>query len=314
MTVILPTPIFLTGASGFLGVHLLAALRGVDGLIVTFGRRKPAENLGQRHWFGDLGDFRQLKEAIDAVRPRTVFHLAGQTPHPSSRDYYRTNVRGMDHLLDALRDRSVRLVSVGSAAEIGAIAAEEMPISETVRCRPVGPYALSKWFSTRRALQAKLPLESVAARIFNLIGPGAPNTQALGRFAELLTEPVPDPLRMVVGDLQAGRDFLDVRDAAEALLLLAAAGRPNALYHVGSGESRKVGDALNDLIRLSGRRVLLESVVGDSGPSDSRADIGKIQRETGWSPRIDWNQSVRDLWKEAERRAGRSTVLDRLAS
>ena len=313
MTNDLPTPIFVTGASGFLGRHLLAALRNVNGLVVTFGRRKPTDNLGQMHWFGDLANPRELVEAIDAIHPRVVFHLAGRTPHPEARDYYRTNVGGTDTLLNALRDRSVRLISIGSASELGAVSEEKLPASESLACKPIGAYALSKWFATQRSLQAKPPLESIVARLFNLIGPGAPNDQAFGRFAELLTDPSPDPLRFAVGNLAARRDFLDVRDSAEALVALAAFGRPNTLYHVGSGVSRSIGDGLNELIQLSGRRVLIESMPGDSVPSDSRADITRIKEATGWTPQILWSQSLSDLWNEAARRAGRSQSLERLA-
>ena len=252
MTTDLPTPILVTGASGFLGSRLLAALRDVNGLVVTFGRRKPLENLGRTHWFGDVAERRELAEAINEVRPRLVFHLAGQTSHADPREYYHANVRGADSLLHALRERPAQVVSVGSAAELGAVAAEDLPAAESLSCKPIDAYALSKWFATRLTLQAKPPLEPIVARLFNLNGPGAPNSQALGRFAELLAAPLPDPLRLIVGNLVVKRDFLDVRDAAAALLALAANGRSNTLYHVGSGESRRIGDGLNELIRLSG--------------------------------------------------------------
>src|SRR5207249_1819819 len=100
--------------------------------------------------------------------------------------------------------------------------------------------------------------------------------------------------------------FVDVRDAAEAMVLLALRGRPAQVYHVGTGRSHRVGDGLERLIRLSGRAVQVESRpprVEGRGPSDSRADTRKIAAHTGWAPRIPWEQSLADLWSEAVGRA-----------
>jgi GDP-4-dehydro-6-deoxy-D-mannose reductase len=152
-------------------------------------------------------------------------------------------------------------------------------------------------------------MEVVAARIFNPIGPGLPASQAFGRFAALLAGPQPEagPLRLEVGDLDTRRDFVDVRDVARAFIALAERGHAGRVYHVGTGRSERVGDGLDHLIRLGGRAVAV-SVAASSradpavgrGPTDSRADIGRIVAETGWRPEIGWVQSLEDLWAEAD--------------
>lgn len=305
-------PVWLvTGGSGFLGRHLLGLLddRETPGIEVSaLGRRAPAGRHAGTFIAADLDDPAELGRAIAETAPEVVFHLAGLTPPAAPGAFYRANTLATVHLLDALRAelRPVRVVLAGSAAELGPVAAEDLPVAEDQPCRPADSYGLSKWLATAAGLAARPPLEVIAARIFNPIGPGLPTSQAFGRFAARLAEPGPDPLRLTVGDLDARRDFVDVRDVARALLALAERGGSGRIYHVGSGRSHRVGDGLDHLIRLSGRNVAVEvspQVSHGRGPDDSRADIGRIGAETGWSPHVAWRQSLEDLWDEARGRA-----------
>ena len=224
-------PVWLvTGGSGFLGRHLLEAL---DALACAGSRAGRARTPTAPEL--ELGVVRRARP--DTIprpwpgrsrrpRPTVVFHLAGRTPPATAEEYYRGNTLATVHLLDALRGlrRTVRVVLAGSAAELGPLAAEDLPVAEDYRCRPADSYGLSKFLATTAGLAARPPLEVITARIFNPIGPGLPRTQAFGRFAALLAEPGPDPLRLTVGDLDARRDFIDVRDVARALLSLAGGG------------------------------------------------------------------------------------------
>jgi GDP-4-dehydro-6-deoxy-D-mannose reductase len=111
-----------------------------------------------------------------------------------------------------------------------------------------------------------------------------------------------------VGDLDSRRDFVDVRDVALAVLALAERGEAGAVYHVGTGQSHRVGDGLEHLIRLSGRdvRVRVDPEVasgGGAGPSDSRADISRIVAATGWRPQVEWHRSLDDLWNATRNHA-----------
>ncbi|MEJ7638070.1 MAG: GDP-mannose 4,6-dehydratase [Singulisphaera sp.] len=127
----------------------------------------------------------------------------------------------------------------------------------------------------------------------------------LGRFVDLLNDPGPDPLHLVVGDLDARRDFIDVRDVARALMALALLGHPGQAYHVGTGRSHRVRQGLDRLIELSGRDVEVEVDPlrpRGRGPDDSRADPTRLMTHTGWRPEIGWEQSLADLWDEAKAR------------
>lgn len=297
----------VTGGSGFLGRHLLAALKEATGglRVVALGRRCPDDWPIDHFVRGDLDAPTSLAHALDGLAPAVVVHLAGRTPPADPWTLYRANTRATAHLLGALQGLGarVRVILAGSAAELGPVPVESLPIGEDCPCRPVDAYGLSKWAATRLGLDAGPPLEVVAARVFNPIGPGLPTSQAFGRFAADLARPGPDPVRLVTGDLEARRDFLDARDVARALIALADRGRPGSIYHVGSGVARRVGDGLETLIELSGRQVARESNAARRGPVESRADIRRIVAETGWQPRIDWETSLADLWSEVRARA-----------
>jgi nucleoside-diphosphate-sugar epimerase len=303
----------VTGGSGFLGRHVLAALADADAEVVALGRRCPLWWPAHAFVRADLDDRSSLVRALSALRPSIVVHLAGQTPPARPEQYFAANTRATVHLIESVRtlNQRVRVVVAGSAAELGAIESHEAPLSEGTRCRPFEPYGLSKWFAAKFALAAAEPLEVMVARVFNPIGPGMSSTQAFGRFAATLAETGPDPVRLVVGDLSSRRDFVDVRDVADAFLAIALRGRSGLVYHVGTGLSHSVGEGLEELIRLSGRATILESPRGDvgsrgelgsRGPRNSRADVGRISEHTGWSPSIAWKQSLADLWDEVRAR------------
>jgi len=300
------TPVWLvTGGSGFLGRHVLAALRGTETLAT--GRRCPDGWPPDRFIVGDLEEPESVARAVASARPDVVVHAAGRTPPGGPSLFYRSNTLATLHLLDALKalGRPVRVVLAGSAAELGPVGVESLPVGEDFPCRPADAYGLSKHLAACAGLAARSPLEVVAARVFNPVGPGHPANQAFGRFAAMILQNAPGGL--VVGDLDARRDFVDVRDVARALVALGERGRAGLAYHVGTGASHRVGDGLAHLIRRSGREVAVRvdpALASSPGPRDSRADVRRIVGHTGWRPEIPWEQSLDDLWDAAEARPG----------
>ena len=290
----------VTGGSGFLGRHVLGAL---GDRAVALGRRcPPGWPLGS-FVAADLERPETLARAVRETRPDFVIHAAGRTPPASPDDCYRANTLGTVRLLDALRDeaRPVRVVLAGSAAELGPVPVDRLPVGEGHPCRPVEPYGLSKWLATCAGLAAAPPVEVVSGRVFNPVGPGQPANQAFGRFAAHLLGPDPGPID--VGDLGARRDFVDVRDVARALIALAERGRAGLVYHVGTGRSRRVGDGLARLVARSGRAVDVRESSASRGPGDSRADVTRIAEHTGWRPEVPFEASLDALWDEAEARS-----------
>ncbi len=304
----------ITGATGFVGRHVLSMLKGCPGdlsfsrdRVFVLGRRRPDDCPESEFVAADLNEADQLGPAIARVAPDFVIHTAGRTPPAPDEELYRANFWATLGLLRALRTlgKPARVVLSGSAAELGPVDASRLPVNESYPCDPVTAYGRSKWLATVGGLSERAPLDVMVARVFNPIGPGTPQSQALGRFASRLAEPGPDPLELTVGDLDACRDFIDVRDVAKAMIAVALRSAPREVYHVGTGRSHRVGDALDTLIRLSRRTVRVKvdaSLLKTRGPADSRAGIDRIVAQTGWHPDISCEQSLTDLWNAASPR------------
>jgi nucleoside-diphosphate-sugar epimerase len=315
----------VTGATGFVGKHVLESLHGgatalptSDDSVFVLGRRSPPAWPCDRFVAAELTDAGSVRRAVEQIKPDFVIHTAGRTQPASDEELYRANFWTTIHLLAALRStrKPVRVVLSGSAAELGAVEPVNLPVDESHVGYPQGAYGRSKWLATSAGLAERAPLEVIVARVFNPIGPGTPTSQAFGRFADRLADSGSDPIDLQVGDLEARRDFIDVRDVARAMIALALSGRAGLVYNVGTGRSRRVGDGLDRLIELSGRAVRVSvdpALKSRSGPADSRASIDRIVNQTGWQPTISWERSLEDLWHEALAR-NRPPRIDKVAA
>jgi GDP-4-dehydro-6-deoxy-D-mannose reductase len=307
----------VTGGAGFLGRFLLDTLKqsGQDSQTLVLGRRVPEGWPSSRFLSCDLTDPKQVARAFETTQPSHILHAAGRTPPAPSDSLYRANTLASANLLAAVNALApgARVVLCGSAAELGPVPTRLLPISEQVPCRPADPYGLSKWAATRLGLSLAATRRSdvVIARVFNLVGPGMPANQALGRFARLLASSGSEPSELITGNLAAKRDFVDVRDAAAAILALASHPGANGIYHVGTGQSRSIEETLHALITISGRSVRVRVDPASrraSGPADSRSDSTRLATELGWHPRIPFETSLRDLWLEARSESARLLV------
>ena len=217
----------ITGATGFLGRHVLEQLptefqrEGRTGdTVVVLGRRCPKGWPEQLFVRADFNDPTGLRGILNDVAPDHVIHTAGRTPPASDEDFYQGNFWATIRLLNALRSlsRKVRVTLAGSAAELGFTPSSALPVSESYPCAPTDAYGRSKHLATVAGLAERSPLEVSVARVFNPIGPGQPPTQAFQEFAAQLMAETADPLPLFVGNLEARRDFIDVRDVARALI------------------------------------------------------------------------------------------------
>ena len=201
-------------------------------------------------------------------------------------------------LLEALKaaGRPCRLVVAGSAAELGPVPEAALPVVETYPGQPVGPYGLSKWLASR--LRA-----CIAPGRSRRSSPGSstrsargcrPARRSAGSPRHSRAGARPAPLR--VGDLDARRDFIDARDVAAALIALArgAAGPGLSRRHRRVAEHRRGARRVDPPQRPPGRGRGGRSAA-DRADGDSRADIGRIVGETGWSPRFAFEESLADL-------------------
>jgi GDP-4-dehydro-6-deoxy-D-mannose reductase len=315
--------LLVTGAAGFVGGHLVGFLRAerpdveIHGVVLPQGGVSWRGPAGVRVLEADLNDPKAAAAAVEEVRPEAVVHLAGQASvHQSWLDpalTLRTNVLGLVHLLDAARRLALRpaVLVVGSAEEYGPVGPEEIPIREEAPLRPASPYAVSK---VAQAALARLygpagGMRIVLTRTFHHTGPGRGEAFAESSFARQIAEIEAGrrPAVLEVGNLEAVRDFTDVRDVVRAYWMLLAKGRGGEAYNVCSGRGRRIRDLLDTLLAASSARVEVRLDPERLRPSDvpvQVGDPGRLRAATGWQPEIPLERTLGDLLDDWRTRTG----------
>jgi GDP-4-dehydro-6-deoxy-D-mannose reductase len=310
--------ILVTGAAGFAGSHLLDLLRHDERPIVGWhhpGAPPPRTNsnvaaevdaVAPLTWQPvDLLDPMSVREAIAALRPAAVYHLAGAAQQGKSWDHaddvLRVNVMGTQHLLDALARAGVhaRTLVIGSAT---VYRPSDRPLDEEAPIGPTSPYGISKLAQELVAQQAfahqQIPV--IVARSFNHIGP----RQGLGFVAADFARQIAGIERgraapvISVGNLDARRDLMDVRDTARAYHALMRAGTPGRAYNVCAGRAYGMRELLDGLLRHSSVRVDVRIDPDKLRPIDQPVVLGSFDRlshETGWHPEIPMDRTLADL-------------------
>ena len=312
----------MTGAAGFVGGHLVEHLRASGDDVTCTDRASGGP---------DLLDAAGIRGLVAEVRPEVVYHLAGQADVGGSWDSpvqtLRTNAEGTLILLEAVRVLDgVRVVTVSSADVYGMVDPGDLPTPESAPLRPVSPYAASKAAADLLALQAHLGhgLDVVRARSFNHLGPGQSDRFVCSALAsriaaaELAGE---DSIR--VGNLDARRDFTDVRDVVRAYRCLAVDGRPGAAYNVCTGTTVSIREVAERLVEIAGLDRYGGGPDGSGGsrptgpnqirllddpslhrPMDVAVSCGDptaIRSDTGWQPELSLDRTLVDLleyWRE----------------
>jgi GDP-4-dehydro-6-deoxy-D-mannose reductase len=318
------TRYLITGAQGLVGRYLAAEiLRAEDDCaVVGIGRSERADGFfaGERrapvppelipldgryrYLQCSLGD-PALRDLVREIRPDRIFHLASALHSSPESDLLATNVAGTAALMDAAA-HSGALVILGSS---GSVYGEprELPLEECHPCNPAELYGVTKLTAEHvaRVKAANGAIGVVTARIFNVVGPGQSESHVCGRLALQLARRGPV---LHVGSLDTTRDFIDVRDAASALLLLARRAEPGGTYNVATGRETAIRSVLSTLLEISGRAEKVELVAHAGHPAGVRrhvADIARL-RALGFSPRRPLVESLRDLlrYHEAQERPG----------
>ncbi len=318
--------VLITGAAGFVGGHLVEFLRAeqpeteVFGLVRPHGSVPAGPGAGVRVIEADLNDAASLEAALDVVSPDRIVHLAGQSSvHQSWLDpggTLRANVLGVVHLLDAVRRHSLAptVLVVGSAEEYGMVEASDLPLREDAPLRPASPYAVSKVAQGLVALQYASPtgIRIVRTRTFHHTGPGRGEAFAESSFAKQIAE-IEAGLRppvLQVGNLDAVRDYTDVRDVVRAYWALVERGAPGEVYNVCSGRGLRIGELLQTLVGMSRSSVEVRVDAERLRPADVAALVGdprRLREATGWQARIPLADSLRDLLEDWRQRAGVTT-------
>jgi GDP-4-dehydro-6-deoxy-D-mannose reductase len=318
--------VLITGVTGFAGGHLAEHLLSLGHEVWGIARGELSEHHGRVIFRrGDLLDASWLASVLGEARPDWVGHLAGQASVRASWDdpagTWEANVVVQERLLHALLslDPPPRVLIVGSWEEYGPVPLGGEPWTEASPLLPQSPYALTKAVQDLMGYQyfAGYGLPCIRVRSGNQLGPGqaagfvaADFTRQVAQAEAGLQEPV-----LQVGQLDAQRDFTDVRDAAAAYELALRLGEPGAVYNIGSGRQVRIGKLLELYRALA--RVPLEVRVDPAAlrPRDAplvAADVTLFRQRTGWRPRIPLEQSLEDTLEYWRTRVGGEAVHPRV--
>jgi GDP-4-dehydro-6-deoxy-D-mannose reductase len=312
--------VLVTGAGGFVAAHLIHFLRTEEPDVDVFGTERPQTSVARgpagdvTSVEADLNDPGAAERVVKEVAPDRIVHLAGQSSvHRSWIEpggTLRINVLGVVNLLDAVRRQGLRpaVLVVGSAEEYGTVDASEIPLKETTPLRPGSPYAVSK---VAQASLAQLygpagGMRIVLTRTFPHTGPGRGESFAESSFARQIAEIEAGlkPPVLSVGNLDAIRDYSDVRDVVRAYWALLEKGEAGAVYNVCSGAGRTIRQMLDVLLGCSSIQVKVRVDPERLRRSDAPALVGdptRLRADTGWRPLIPLERTLADLldeWRE----------------
>jgi GDP-4-dehydro-6-deoxy-D-mannose reductase len=255
----------------------------------------------------DLRDAFSVRDVIEEVKPDRIFHLAAQSFVPTSwtapTESLVTNIVGQLNIFEAVRKTGVQpLIQLAcSSEEYGLVHDHELPITEDNPLRPLSPYAVSKvgqdMLGYQYFMSYQMPI--IRTRGFNHEGPRRPSVFVLSDFARQVAdiERGVRPPVLRVGNLDAQRDFTDVRDMVRGYWLALEKGRPGEVYNIASGRSYSVREVLDLLLGFTKLKIKVEQDPRRLRPSDVpvlRGDCTKFTRETAWQPEIPFEQTVED--------------------
>ncbi|NBN63984.1 NAD-dependent epimerase/dehydratase family protein [Microvirga tunisiensis] len=315
--------VLVTGAGGFAARHLLPRLaRHVDpelGHAAVFGPSGPdsAPTLPQgfRALSCDLTDAGAIDALIAAVRPDHVIHLAAQSSVGASfadggRRTWSVNFDGTAALAGALlRHAPAATLLFASTVEVYGLAFRAGRLDETAATAPQNPYARSKRAAEdflQDTLAGRLPL--IIARLTNHSGAGQSAQFVLPSFARQIAriEAGLEPPVLLVGNLDAERDFLHVDDVidAELTLLTRSTSLAHQVYNVASGTPVPIRALLQRLLALAACPIEVRQDPARLRPSDiPRVDIdpGRLIGETGWRPGRSLDQLLAGVLEDQRR-------------
>lgn len=291
-------PILITGASGFVGSHLIARAR-------ERGLRTVAAS----------GDLRQAEAARDIVRehrPAAIVHLASARQHQPGDPWslLGDELTMLGNLLSAAADTvpSSPVLVAGSAGQYGL--AGPLPLPESAPTMPINNYGAVKCVLERAALLIPLAREVrvIWARCFNLIGPGQGLDAPVPNWARQIAEAERHGAGLLrTGNLGVVRDFLDVRDASDAYLALLDSDAQGPV-NVGSGAGVRLQEVVDTLVENADVEIVVEqdrSLQRAKDPACVVADVTLLRKLTGWQPAIGLRKSLADVLAEWRERVSR---------
>jgi GDP-4-dehydro-6-deoxy-D-mannose reductase len=277
--------ILVTGALGFTGYHLIELLskqQEAELYLTDFFSNNVKNVLNC-----DLTQRESVEALLDKIRPDRIYHLAGSFTNDYDIDYP-VNVLSTKNILDSLLKLAIscRVLLIGSSAEYGFIDVKDNPVSESHPLRPCRIHGLTKVYQTylMNFYHKVYQMDIVMARTFNLSGDGRwiSKLMFIGKVCDQIEKIKRGELsKIVVGNLEAKRDYIDVREAVKYYQKIMEKGKSSEVYNVGSGKSVKIRDVLGMLLKEAGLDMKIvegeKSGMDKTDIPDIYADISKIK-------------------------------------
>lgn len=317
--------ILITGITGFVGSHLAE-------YCLKMGDAKVYGTVFSHHLGDEMERITHIQDkitllecnlvnrvavakAVSKAKPDVVFHLAAQSFVPTSwkspEDTLFNNIFSELNIFESIRELEIDpiIVLACSSEEYGLILENELPIKESNPLRPLSPYAVSKITQEMLGFQyhRSYGLKIVLTRFFNTEGPGRGQDFVASSFAKQIVEIEKGKRQpqVSVGNLEAKRDFTDVRDAVKAYWLASTRCQYGTPYNVCSGKVWTMREILDILMRLStAKDIKVRQDPDRMRPSDVPVLLGdstKFREATGWNPEIPFEKTMEDLldyWRE----------------
>lgn len=305
--------VLITGATGFAGSFLAERLQGkVETYGTCFNRKK-------NHFIKDIlsktklieVDLREKKEVegvLKKVSPDEIYHLAAiASPKESFGDPGKVivnNVVAEINVLEAARKlaKKAKILIIGSADEYGLVKKRDIPINEGVDLNPTNPYSVSKLTQDFLGKQYFLSYKMAIVRVrpFNHIGPRQSRGFVVADFAYQIAriEKGKQKEEIKVGNLEAIRDFTDVRDMVLAYELALKNGKSGDVYNIGSGKGYKIREILDIMLGLSEKKIKVVIDRNFFRPADNPVvicDNKKFIKKTNWRRKYNIKKTLADV-------------------
>lgn len=307
--------VLITGITGFVGSHLaefLLSRKGIDvyGIVRWRSKTENIEHIKSRLRLCecDLRDASSVRKVIDEVRPQRIFHLAAQSFVPMSwsapAETLTTNIIGQLNIFEAVRNLRIKpLIHVaGSSEEYGMVKKDEIPVNEDNALRPLSPYGISKVGQDLLGYQyfMSYKMKIVITRAFNHSGPRRGEVFVESNFANQIAKIEKGLQKPIIyaGNLNAIRDFTDVRDIVKAYHISLEKCKIGEVYNVCSGRGYSIAQILNILLSFSNIKPKIKIDPQRLRASDVPILIGnnsKFRKETLWKPTIRISDTLKDL-------------------
>lgn len=290
--------VLLTGSSGFVGSYVSRILP-----CISLAEKGGGASIDLR----DIDGIRSFL-SLNIRSFDSVIHLAAQSFVPESfknpRETFDINFTGTFNLLTALKEFGFkgRMVFVSSGDIYGLVGEDRLPVTEEYTLSPRSPYAVSKVAAESLCYQWSVTenMEIVIARPFNHIGPNQSDIFVISNFAKQIVEIELGFRKPAIsaGNIDTTRDFLDVRDVADAYKILLKKGINSGIYNVCSGTETTIRSAVDAMLNITGVEAEIDIDSDKLRPNEQKRVYGsnqKIKTATGWEPMITLKQSLIDI-------------------